>query len=161
MKQQILNLKKKLLLVELPEGADRLKVFNDESEPYISYFKGHSALRFYLSSKCLLIGKLTDIAEQQFLDFCDFFTHEDEMDGTKENVFRDYTDKTFFDTAKESFFSYLESQGIYFSNPLGEKPFVSVFDINPDSVVRKEYYKWEEAEQKVWNKDLIYIFEVI
>jgi hypothetical protein len=132
MKQQILNLKKKLLLVELPHGNFLELAFADE-----------------------FIGKLTDITEGQFDEWVDW--------NEESQYYKDYTKDGWQGdiTAYESFFSYLEAHGIYFSNPLGKKPFVSVFDINPDSVVRKEYYKWEEAEQKVWNKDLIYVFEII
>ena len=144
MKQAILNLKKKLLLVEFPT----LEIREDVAVKS-------------------LIGKLTDIKEQQFGEWVfrsKIRTYKDYGHiGKKYDKFGliDALLEMKFKTAKESFFSYLESQGIYFSNPLGKKPFVSVFDINPDSVVRKEYYKWEEAEQKVWNKNNCYVFQII
>jgi hypothetical protein len=131
MKQQILNLKKKLLLVELSED-DKKNITNFVWDGYSIKTKH-------------LIGKLTGITEQQFAQLA--------LIGWSIS----------FKTAKEFFFSYLESQGIYFENKLRDPELTmrqgdgSVYY----GASEEDFKEFEEAEQKVWNKDLIYVFEII
>jgi hypothetical protein len=152
MKQQILNLKKKLLLVELPEGivapekSDNICIIQD-----IICFRTSN-----MKPTMRSFGKLTNITEEQFVEW----VHDNGL-GCYDNYKGIVDNKYTCLTAKESFFSYLERQGILFSNPLGKRPFVSIFDTNPDSVVRKGYYKWEEAESKVWDISNCYLFKIL
>jgi hypothetical protein len=156
MKQQILEgLKKKLLLVEIVHSGENLGLKKEEIKD---------------------ITKLTHITEDKFAEWVQLISNG-KITGQKQ--YRKDSDTTgipanmWVTTAKESFFSYLESQGIYFKNKLGEKPemFDSLlvgknckyeyphgYDIEQ---YRKDLEVWEEAEQKVWNKDLIYIFQII
>ena len=151
MKQQIIELKKKLLLVELPEGADRLKVFNDEQpgEPYLSYFKGHSALRFYLSSKCLLIGKLTVIKEEEFRHLVE------SVDYNGANLYWNAMKERYGLTAKESFFSKLEAEEITF-NRFSAKTSRGALITQGFTLGQQQ-----EAQEKVWNLDNCYVFEIL
>lgn len=145
MKQQILNLKKKLLIVEL-ETFDPVKMIHEKN---VSYF----------GQKMQLIGKLTDITEEQFKEWVESTVC---YIGSSEHTecYYNYHKGSPFSTAKESFFSYLESQGFYFSNPLGKKP-----DGTPILFSQRngalELLEWQEAEEKVWSKDNCYIFEII
>jgi len=166
MKQQILNLKKKLLLVELPEG-------NNPNEFLLTWDSGD-----IFHSKLLevdLIGKITDIAEEQFNQWV--------KDGSYMKTFWNYlkndTHKSNqLQTAKDSFFSYLEKEGIYFENPI-EKPIIEEYGYFDERDAEGHFYKsywesedgeetwseaihlWQEAEQKVWNRDNSYIFQIL
>jgi hypothetical protein len=154
MKQQILNLKKKLLLVEMPEGAYNVKVrFGN----YLTYFKPFSKVVAKFDFNIKEVGKLTYITEEQFQNWVEKLMQDQHFQNYNwQGVIIDRWVKT----AKESFFSYLQANGVYFENPLGEKP-----DGTPILFSQRngalELLEWEEAEQKVWNKDLIYIFELI
>ena len=104
MKQQIISgLKKKLLLVELPEGSNNLKVFHDIGRPYISYFVKVDTGRLYLEEDVQLFDKLTDITEDQFAEWVDV----DNEYGLP--IYQNYitTSMPYYDeqiSAKESFF---------------------------------------------------------
>ena len=179
MKQQIIELKKKLLLVELPEGAKIIKM--------------EGKYRFGFKAKGLeadvYLGKLTDITEEQFAEMVKSVPHH----TTKKLIYEDhtyYTDKPLtengaFDTAKESFFSKLKVDGIYFSNRLGEKSKEEDFKLTGNSeqawrMIEEDrsgqkptwasiFYKnfqdklklWQEAQENVWNKDNTYVFEIL
>ena len=124
MKQKIIEgLKKKLLLVELPEGTI------DEPE--------------YIATICMvpkdywkLIGKLTDIKEEQFKEL------------VKEND----------ELSKESFLSKLEVEGIYFENPI-QKPTATNHSGMKDLNEKLDTYY--EAEKKVWSKQNCWLFEIL
>jgi hypothetical protein len=96
-----------------------------------------------------LIGKLTNITEEQFRQWVDFVPIVVGLPCL---------------TAKEIFFSYLEAHGIYFENELS-KPDREEYNFghghNEAELYKKHLKVWEEAEQKVWNKDLIYVFQII
>ena len=141
MKQQIIELKKKLLLVELPEGAINVKGFDYK-----------------------LIGKLTNITEEQFEEWSGSYEWEDAPEGSK-YAYKDYkygkeTDDYWdmypFDTAKESFFSKLEAEGIYFENKMLEPGSAPIYTHSEKYI---EDYK--EACRKVWSLDNCYVFEII
>jgi hypothetical protein len=155
MKQQILNLKKKLLLVELPEGA----ITNNRYVATICQVP---------KDTCNLIGKLTDITEQQFADFVSM--HKSSNDTWRYANYKNLSGQ-WFDTAKESFFSYLEANGVLFKNHLGDKPVRMVpfmgkgrYTIHQSDLL-DEYHKslkrWQEAEQKVWNRGQTYLFQIL
>lgn len=153
MKQQILNLKKKLLLIEI--GGEL-------STEFLAIMNEHGMAE--------ILGKLTDITEEQFAEWVEKF-YDGAIRDYREGSFDPADDlANFCLTAQESFFSYLELQGIYFGNPYGEEPFVPFYA--PYGMTIEEYnlelraaeYKkgeWQEAEEKVWSKDNCYIFEII
>jgi hypothetical protein len=155
MKQQILNLKKKLLIVELPEGAISVHLSEFYKNKISHYTKNSLHLietrDNLLESNVKLIGKLTDITEDQFQNWVDF---------------------------KEIFFSYLEKEGIYFENQL-DKPIMEEYGYCEDRDTEGHFHKgywepedgeekwqesineWQEAEEKVWKLENTYLFEII
>lgn len=160
MKQQIIELKKKLLLVELPEGYVVVSVFPskrtltmwNENGQYIT-----EKLDFDVNE----IGKLTDITESQFAEWVEAYT-------SLENRFRNYTVPAYIEflmkTAKESFFSKLQADEIYFENPLGKKPHLGMFIEQKGNCVKdydKAFNEWQEAQQKVWDINRCWIFEIL
>jgi len=160
MKQQILNLKKKLLIVELPEGASNIRAYNGSI--HYDILINTEAPTNLLAKVKNLIGKLTDITEEQFKEWVESFGQNGYMNYLSGSQYSELLKST----AKESFFSYLEKEGIYFSNPLGKKPSeidimrASWFD-NPITDEDRKVWAWQEAEEKVWNKNNCYIFEII
>jgi hypothetical protein len=149
MKQKILNLKKKLLLVEI--GGEL-------STEFLAIMNEHGMAE--------ILGKLTDITEEQFKEWVESFGQNGYMNYLSGSQYSELLKPT----AKESFFSYLESHGIYFENPFGKiEPELSEDDLWGDMAQDSQVYagilykkdKWQEAEQKVWSKDSCYIFEII
>jgi hypothetical protein len=145
MKQQILNLKKKLLIVELPEGAYNVKV---RFSKFLTLFKPYSkVVERFDDFDIKLIGKPTDLTEEQFKECV-----EVKYDGVP----------FWFFNAEESFFSSLESQGIYFKNPYGKyKPTRKAESDGTLQTLNWQQERWQEVEQKVWNRDNTYLFEII
>ena len=153
MKQQIIELKKKLLLVELPEGivapekSDNICIIQD-----IICFRT-SNMKPTLRS----FGKLTDITESQFTELVSGVIEY----GKQENhpIW----------TAKKGFFSKLTEDKIYFENPLGEKPVLDKESLwgNPEqdtqvfAALNYQMDKWQEAQQKVWDINICWIFEIL
>lgn len=157
MKQQIIpGLKKKLLLVEFPEGASKIEisVLGD-----IMFEKGSSLDVLWLPDDILvkkLIGNLTDIKEEQFTEYV-----EKEFD-----TFRDYTQEDsvgsfVVNTAKESFFSKLEADGIYFENHLSEFPTKKNTGLEYGMEYISKVASWEEVQEKVWDKERTLLFEIM
>ena len=172
MKQQIIEFKKKLLLIELPEGAKDIHInefyfFNTrlsyQTETSLHFIETKERL---LEDKIKLIGKLTDITESQCEQWVEAYT-------SLENRFRNYTTPAYIEflmkTAKESFFSKLQADEIYFENPLGEKPVLDKGSLwgSPEqdtqafAALNYQIDKWEEAESKVWDINRCWIFEIL
>jgi len=157
MKQQILNLKKKLLIVELPEGASNIRAYNGSI--HYDILINTEAPTNLLAKVKNLIGKLTDITEEQFKEWVESFGQNGYMNYLSGSQYSELLKST----AKESFFSYLEKEGIYFENPLGEELILNEDnlwgnaeqDTQVFAALNYQIDKWQEAEQKVWNKNLI------
>lgn len=165
MKQQIIELKKKLLLVELPKGYVVVSVFPPKRTLTIWNENGQ-----YITEKLDFdvdeIGKLTDITESQFVEWVEAYT-------SLENRFRNYTAPAYIEflmkTAKESFFSKLQADEIYFENPLGEKPVLDKESLwgSPEqdtqafAALNYQIDKWEEAESKIWQLSQTYLFKIL
>lgn len=171
MKQQIINLKKKLMLVERSDDnlLEDFKIFE--------MLVNHNVKK--------TIGKLTNIKDKDvsmYLDYC--------LVGKAIPHFKDYTNPNHvLPSAKESFFSKLSADNIYFKNSLGKQEdyvkrlLKSIgFKYNPgykswDNVgnsigtpllitdlppcFSKEEKEWQEAQSKVWNKNNCWLFEII
>jgi hypothetical protein len=157
MKQQIIELKKRLLLVELPKGYVVVSVFPPKRTLTIWNENGQ-----YITEKLDFdvdeIGKLTDITDNQCEEWVESYT-------SLENRFRNYTAPAYIEflmkTAKESFFSYLERQGILFSNPLGEFPTKQNTGLEYGMEYISKVQNWEEAESKLWDINRCWIFEIL
>jgi hypothetical protein len=139
MKQQILNLKKKLLIVEI--GGEL-------GDAFVELIRKHGMAE--------IVGKLNDIKEGEFEQWV-----ADNGLGCYDNYKGIVDNKYTCLTAKESFFSYLEAQGIYFENPLGEKPKTKTTPYVIKIADASELKAWQEAEEKVWNLNNCYIFEIL
>jgi len=168
MKQQILNLKKKILLVELPEGivapekSDNICIIQD-----IICFRT-SNMKPTLRS----FGKLTDITESLCAEW---------VFKSRIGTYKDYTcaPKSYdkiglidallemkFKTAKESFFSKLEAAGICFQSKNNlDKPDRNEYNFsyghNESDLYNKHIKNWQEAESKLWKKDRCCLFEIL
>lgn len=162
MKQQIIELKKKLLLVELPEDTIQIgySMFDNKGNCYLEYYTNDkrcikTRIVLNMDSKNY---KLTDITESQCEQWVEAYT-------SLENKFRNYTTPAYIEflmkTAKESFFSYLERQGILFSNPLGEFPTKQNTGLEYGMEYISKVQNWEEAESKVWDINKCWIFEIL
>jgi hypothetical protein len=142
MKQQILNLKKKLLIVEI--GGEL-------GDAFVELIRKHGMAE--------IVGKLNDIKEGEFEQWV-----ADNGLGCYDNYKGIVDNKYTCLTAKESFFSYLKKEGIYFENQY-QKPDKNEYNFGYGHNESEKYYYdmtvWQEAEQKVWNKNLIYIFQII
>ena len=169
MKQQIIELKKKLLLVELPEGAKDIEISVLGDIMYRHKLGLDILWQSNGSEVKNLVGKLTDITEEQFRQWVDKF-----HDG----YYRDYKEKIsfspdadtdiFFLSAKESFFSKLQAEGIYFENRM-PKPTKEKYAYS------RGIWTWDEGkfhynnelkiykaiQEKVWNRGNTYIFEIL
>jgi hypothetical protein len=172
MKQQILNLKKKLLIVELPEGATDVHI-NDLVYKNKVSFRTNTSLHFIETKENLLgespklVGKLTDITEEQFQNWVEKFYNGGVRDY-REGSFDPADDlANFFLTAKESFFSYLEKEGIYFESKMMEPTKEKWGYLNSK-------WTWDEGEfhynnelkiyrelHEAWKLENCYIFEII
>ena len=110
-----------------------LLVYEQEDSGFIESIKKDLSLTY--------IGKLTDIKEEKFGEFVD------------------HPNSLTYHTAKESFFSSLESHGVYFKNKLGDRP-EPCYDVIWDEEGDKALEKWQEAQSKVWNPGKTYLFIV-
>ena len=148
MKQQIIELKKKLLLVELPEDATNLKLKYGKN---LTYSRQHSIVAELFDFKIVLIGKLTDIKEEQFAEWV-----EHEFDTFRDYRHEDSIGSFMLNTRKESFFSALEANEVYFE--------ANEYYFNGCNIVgsyKKHIEFWQEAQEKVWDINRVWLFEVL
>ncbi|HEY9363868.1 MAG TPA: hypothetical protein VIQ00_11435 [Chitinophagaceae bacterium] len=155
MKQQIIELKKKLLLVELPEGATDIEISVLGDIMYRHKLGLDILWQSNGSEVKNLVGKLTDITEEQFAVFTPYAP---EIVG-----YLDYGDNgnISFNTAEESFFSKLEADGIYFENPLDEEKKAYFLKGSENTWDSADLKRWQEAQEKVWNRNNTFLFEII
>ena len=155
MKQQIIELKKKLLLVELPEGAKGIEISVLGDIMYRHKLGLDILWQSNGSEVKNLVGKLTDITEEQFAVFTPYAP---EIVG-----YLDYGDNgnISFNTAEESFFSKLEADGVCFSNPLEAEKKAYLFKGSENSWGPDDLKRWQEAEEKVWDINNCWLFEII
>ena len=131
-------------MVEL-ESFDPVKIIDEKN---VSYF----------GQKMKLIGKLTDITEEQYHQWV---VEPKKLFGGK--IFNYKKGANVADTAKESFFSYLAKEGIYFENPLGNPPqFIDQPESESQAMeIADIAIEWQETESKVWDINRCYIFQII
>lgn len=136
-----------VVLVELPEVADNLQIFNDIGRPYLSYYtKPVYAHRAYLpDGDYVVLGFFSDLTEEQFAELVG--KHEVNKTNYYQNYtpkpgrdFRDIIDQSFI-SAKVAFYSLLESENVYTENPYEPLKWWMTF--------AKEFKnKWQEAQQR-------------
>lgn len=162
---------RELYISELPEGVYNVDIVGTSDNPILSLdhviYGCNDDGNCYYDAFSLpdgnwqLLGKLPDISEEQASTIVEYFTTDE--DFGKEVVFRDYLEKTFHGTALESLDSLLEANGVLFENPLGEKPKQINASIGGLSHKRYEYNKkklndWEDAQEKVFDKERTFLF---
>lgn len=161
MKQKTINTDKStLLVVEIPEyyrvyhRANGTifcsNVRNKNAKPVWDSFEGNWQL----------LGRLPDITEEQASKIVDreskpTYTYEMEYPEyvCDEWWYRDYqcTDEDYMFsnyTAVESLYSFLQSNEVWFENPVD-------MDIECDHI---SYKAWQEVQSKVWDKEQTYLF---
>lgn len=148
---------KELLLVELPEGANRIHVFNDNDNSYISYFKGVDTGRHYIDFKAVLIGKLPEVTEEQYKTLVTKVMNNQHYQSYNYKSPNERWTKT----AKESFFSALTANGILFENPLGSHPDNWIYKTEAMHMKNTDISAWQSAQEKVFNIDNTFLFEKV
>ena len=165
MKQQIIELKKKLLLVELPEGVMQIgySMFDNKGNCHLEYYtkdKGCIKTDVVIDINSESYGKLTDIKEDQFSEWVEI-----KRISFGRISYHDYQNKDKWlyakSTAKESFFSKLEADGVCFSNPLEAEKKAYLFKGSENSWGPDDLKRWQEAEEKVWDINNCWLFEII
>lgn len=98
-----------------------------------------------------LIGKLSEVTEGKFVAI---------VNGTgSDALFVDYNkNPSWIITAKESFFSKLEAEGIAFEN---KESHPGAIDPTSRSHYDKLTAEWQSAQEKVFNIDNTYLFEKV
>jgi hypothetical protein len=160
MKQQIIELKKKLLLVEFPEGAvaENIRTTCNGNIIYDISHEPQTPKWVYMENKVKAsIGKLTGIKEEEYKEFMESLNFSGRtLLYYNYNPNEPCTDfksviEAAFKTAKESFFSALEANGIYFENRLGKKPDIKLQDI-------EKHAAWRNEEKNVWDINRCWLF---
>lgn len=128
-----------------------------------------------------LLGKLTELTEDRAHDIVDKVHHYDRFEHIKE-IKTNFLHEPIVTLVEESSHkdvythsticidelnSLLQSNDIWFENILGEEPkqshwkYWTIHNLCMTDKFKSDYDKWIEAEQKVWNKENIYIFKLI
>lgn len=132
------------LLVELPEDAHSIKMFNHIGRLDISYFVGVETHRHYIEDHVELVGKLSDLPDAWF------------ENGV---IFESFA-------PRESFYSYLQArEQVYLNgNPYGDEPVYAIakYGVSTESPdrFRKDHDRWQEAESSTFDPERTYIFEI-
>lgn len=153
MKSTILNLKKRVLVVEIPRLAD-YEFINRESK-YLKVGNKEINLNISTLSKIDLIcggSELTeDIAKNYALSYSVNY----------EFVFKDHEGDDYgCETALDSFISAIESNGFYWK--------INPFEPKNEKVTMDALYKfqadfdeWQEAESKTFHPEQVILFEIL
>ena len=132
MKQQIIELKKKLLLVEIDGKI---------SKEFIEIINKYGMAE--------ILGKVTGVKEEKLAELV-----ETAENGEFKN-YNKYGIKS-VSTRRSSFLSKLKAEGIYFENKMLEPGSAPIYTHSEKYI---EDYK--EAQSKVWNLDNCYVFEIL
>lgn len=171
-----------ILVVELPKCITTIQT---DISGRICYYTDRWNLLWSEKTSVELLGRLPDITEEQAIGLVDSYEVSHNLDLTAtlafkdynngisedENVDYDYWDEYPFDTAIESLYSLLQSNQIYFENPLGiDRPKLALDDKDYDEfgfvvgegiekvkVWEDKYWDWLEAGKKVWDKDRTFL----
>ena len=172
MKQIILNLRKTLVLVELPEGATHFGYSCGHDGIYIQWDDGQidefegcigehgeDNISDNPRDEFKRIGRFNSTPES----YWEGVVHEEENEYSADVIqYRDYNGTSVYDTAKESFISAIEAEGWLLENPYGEKEPI-IDDPDPNS----QYYgsqmdlviEWNHWQSKIINLNNVWVFE--
>jgi len=146
MKTLELDLKKKVLIVEIPRLAD-YEFINKESK----YLKiGNEEIKLNISTldKLEFLCKGSELTEEIASELVDYWKNMANYGFIFEN-YKDNIPKKL--TAKKSFISAVESKGFHWlENPI-EKPKYY------DKILTKNCLIWQEAEEKTFKNPLIFV----
>lgn len=141
MKQLQLDLNKRLLIVEIPEGKS--------SEEVLSEYKGRCGDHWNF------LCKGSDLTEDIAFDFVER-TIEIKTGKSKYYNYKDVIQLPYFNTALESFISAIESKGYHW----GENPEKKSY-FNPEEFIQEEYEKYMEAEYRTFTPEKCIICEIL
>lgn len=150
MTTKIIELKQApVILVELPEGAHNLQIFNDVGRPYLSYYtKPVNTHRAYLpDGEHEILGFLSNLTEEQFAErvskphFAQIFSKR------LGPFYTDYTNQgRNMMSAKYSWVSLLESEQVYVG-PV-EEPQITDYTVGQLSWYNEDLINWKEAQSR-------------
>ena len=161
MKSTILNIKKRVLVVEIPRLSD-YEFINRDSK-YLRVGNEEINLNISTFSKINLICKGSELSEDIAKNYVLSYSVNYEF------VFKDHEGDDYgCETALDSFISAIESNDFYWkNNPIEEPDFSDgTYDDNGFGDVDKRRYKtdlseWQEAESKTFNPEQTLIFEIL
>ena len=146
MKQLELNLKKRLLIVEVPRLAD-YEFINKDSK-YLRIGDEEIKLNIPTLSKLEIVCKGSELTEEIAEKIILFNEKTGLYDG--------------YYSPLVAFFSAIESKDYYWSkNPLGDEPEDISYLGNFTLMMRKKHQAWKEAESKTFNPEKTLIFEIL
>ena len=156
MKQITLNLRKKLMLVELPEVCDNVRVWHDS--PEIIYYddpNGYDGINsINLDYDIGFIGLFKSIPES----YWEGVVLSQECEGAypfADIYFLDHVSGNYgISNMKDSILSAIKAEGWYVDgNPYMKRYF------NPEEYSEDEYNEFMEAQEKVINLNNVWVFE--
>lgn len=151
MTPKIIELKQApVVLVEINESyayPDTIGI--GAGQTYTSVMELNTGNCIHIGTDLINFGFLSDLTEEQFKSIVDsdnwHFT-----DKTHDLAFRDYKVKSEFDkpnrlkSAKDSFYSFLESEKVYMENPYG----VAYKRMPESDMDYRSFLKWQEAQSR-------------
>lgn len=149
MKSTILNIKKRVLVVEIPRLAD-YEFINRESK-YLRVGNEEINLNISTFSKIDLICKGSELTEDIAKNYVLSYSVNYEF------VFKDHEGDDYgCETALDSFISAIEASNYYWSeNPEKKSRF------NPEEFIQEEYERFMEAESKTFHPEQVILFEIL
>lgn len=163
-----------LLVVEMPEGYEDVRVYNEEwigremvpvKDQAIIYECNNDTEFVNLpEGDWQLLGRMTDMTEEQVETIVDKSDRHTDC-----RLFIDYTANStryayLLDSATKSLYSLLQSNEVYFENKYGkEKPtqiayIGNVLEMEAKSALMLHQMKWQNAQSKVWDKERTFLF---
>lgn len=150
------NLKRECVLVELPEGAKKIKQLSSMLLEYDT--DNYKALYIQIPFECELIDLFPSITEEQFAEVVKLHAtlhlYKD-YNTNKQNPTNIFTKQT----AKESFISAIESEGRYVNGNPYKRPDAT----NHESLMTYgvELDMFEQSQEKVIDLDRCYVFKKV
>lgn len=154
MKQLELQLKKRLLILEIDESLETLNIHSWNNQPLELICKG-SELTEEIAKTIIPneLGYLFDGDNKEYFAYPDY-----------KNINHPFEDNS-FKTATESFISAIEAHGNYWSENSLRKPEYSIEWYDRSKIEFERYendiQEWQEAESKTFNPEKTLIFEIL
>lgn len=152
-----LELKERLLIVELPEDytfntyADKLTICNEINKP-VALIRG----KWELICKG---SELTEEVAEGFVEESKYMNQDSESGWIDYKV---YPDGLILNPL-ESFISAIEAQGYYWGENTIKEPIENDYNLGDihSGFFHKKYNEWQEAESKTFNLSKTLIFEIL